>query len=152
MWWKIQHFIKLQTQRILGCRFNTNFRQIVQLNLEIESFFSFLFLLKDVVSSFSFQYKKEKKKWWAVNRWTRLASCKCCTQLLGQEERNAYHWLVLFVSILFHLFFSQSTKGTKVNITVTRWGFEAKKEQTNSHGKSGATSHLTTGKSIEKSP
>ena len=33
----------------------------MQLNLEIESFFSFLFLLKDVVSSFSFKYKKEKK-------------------------------------------------------------------------------------------
>ena len=34
----------------------------MQLNLEIESFFSFLFLPKDAGSSFSFQYKKEKKK------------------------------------------------------------------------------------------
>ena len=34
----------------------------MQLNLDIESFFSFLFLLKDAGSSFSFQYKKKKKK------------------------------------------------------------------------------------------
>ena len=32
----------------------------MQLNLDIESFFSFLFLLKDAGSSFSFQYKKKK--------------------------------------------------------------------------------------------
>ena len=33
----------------------------MQLNLDIESFFSFLFLLKDAGSSFSFQYQKKKK-------------------------------------------------------------------------------------------
>ena len=31
----------------------------MQLNLDIESFFSFLFLLKDAGSSFFFQYKKK---------------------------------------------------------------------------------------------